>query len=132
MPIQPEDIVSGRCYATANGQVRQVLGSRGADVFYQARTLAMAVGTWGPRKTVSAVNFAATVVGEVACDSVPEPAAAEPVPEPAPAADHLAEARAVLGRAAEAADPHDRLAHLYAAAEILVKAIEDQEQALRR
>ena len=41
-------------------------------------------------------------------------------------------ARAVLGRAAEAADPHDRLAHLYAAAEILVKAIEDQEQALRR
>jgi hypothetical protein len=132
MPIQPEDIVSGRCYATANGQVRQVLGSRWADVFYQARTLAMAVGTWGPRKTVSAVNFAATVVGEVACDSVPEPAAAEPVPEPAPAADHLAEARAVLGRAAEAADPHDRLAHLYAAAEILVKAIEDQEQALRR
>jgi hypothetical protein len=136
MPIQPEDIVSGRCYATANGQVRQVLGSRGADVFYQARTLAMAVGTWGPRKTVSAVNFAATVVGEVACDAVPEPAASEPVPEPVPepepAADRLAEARAVLGRAAEAADPHDRLAHLYAAAEILVKAIEDQEQALRR
>ena len=131
MPIQPEDIVSGRCYATANGQVRQVLGSRGADVFYQARTLAMAVGTWGPRKTVSAVNVAA-----VACDAVPEPAASEPVPEPVPepepAADRLAEARAVLGRAAEAADPHDRLAHLYAAAEILVKAIEDQEQALRR
>jgi len=132
MPIQPEDILSGRCYATANGQVRQVLGSRGADVFYQARTLAMAVGTWGPRKTVSAVNFAATVVGEVACDAVPEPADAEPAPEPEPAADHLAEARAVLGRAAEAADPHDRLAHLYAAAEILVKAIEDQEQALPR
>jgi hypothetical protein len=134
MPIQPEDIVNGRCYATANGQVRQVLGSRGADVFYQARTLAMAVGTWGPRKTVSAANFAATVVGEVPCDSVPEPAEAAPEPAaaPPPAADHLAEARAALGRAAEAGDPHDRLAQLYAAAEILVRAIEAEETALRR
>lgn len=137
MAIDPREIAAGKCYITAGEQVRRVLGTRGADVFYEMRTRSMAPGSWGPRKTVSAANFAATVEREIPAEEAdPPPAANESEPEPAPAAplridparDLIAEARDLIAAAVDLPDRAERLARLYAAADILVKAIETVEQ----
>ena len=134
MAIDPGEIAAGKCYITAGEQVRRVVGTRGADVLYEMRTRSMAPGSWGPKKTVSAVNFAATVEREISAgeaDPVPEPVTppAAAVPSPSdPARDLILEARDLLGAAAGPSDRADRLASLYAAADILVRAIDMVEQ----
>lgn len=136
MAIDPGEIAAGKCYITAGEQVRRVVGTRGADVLYEMRTRSMAPGSWGPKKTVSAINFAATVEREISAgeaDPAPEPAAV-PVPVAAapmpadPTRDLIVEARDLLAAAASPSDRTDRLARLYTAADILVRAIEMVEQ----
>ena len=92
MPIDPKDIAAGKCFITAGEQVRRVLGTRGADVFYEVRSREPGEIAWGPKKTVSIANFAATVEGEVPFDvpTAPPPQRAPSLTAPRPGATRSA------------------------------------------
>jgi hypothetical protein len=141
MPIDPKEIATGKCFITAGEQVRRVLGTRGADVFYEVRSRAPGAVAWGPRKTVSILNFAATVEREVPFDvatTPPDEAATPTAPPQAPPAeagplqrpepDPLADVRDFIDRALAAGTPQEKLTHLYGAAERLVQVIAALEQ----
>jgi hypothetical protein len=136
MAIDPKDIEAGKCFITAGEQVRRVLGTRGADVFYEVRSRNAGGPPWGPKKTVSIANFAATVEREVTCEVAPaeEQSAAPPTHPEAPTADDpvggdpILATRSLIDRALSANSREDRLGHLYAAADLLVQAIETLER----
>ncbi|MEW5962496.1 MAG: hypothetical protein AB1749_02950 [Pseudomonadota bacterium] len=67
MGIDQTSIAVGKCYVTADGQIRKVLKMDGGDVLY-AHHKEPASKDWGRWKWLSEPLFAAQAVREVACD----------------------------------------------------------------
>jgi hypothetical protein len=66
--IPVSEIVAGKCYLTALGQVRRVLKFGNAKVTYELRSRTIAKGPWGEQNTVLDGRFARDVEREVPCD----------------------------------------------------------------
>lgn len=67
MGIQEDAIAVGKCYVTAEGQVRKVLKMDGGDVLY-AHHRDPAKKDWGHWKWLSEPRFAADAAREIACE----------------------------------------------------------------
>jgi hypothetical protein len=63
--IPVSEIVIGKCYLTALGQVRRVLRSGNGKVTYESRGKTAISGSWGELNTVSDGRFARDVEREV-------------------------------------------------------------------
>ena len=68
MGIPVSEIVAGKCYLTALGQVRRVLKFGNGKVTYKSRGKAATSGSWGEQNTVVDSGFARDVEREVPCD----------------------------------------------------------------
>jgi hypothetical protein len=68
MGIPVSEIVPGKCYLTALGQVRRVLKFGNGKVTYESRGKTATSGSWGEQNTVVDGRFARDVEREVPCD----------------------------------------------------------------
>ena len=72
MPVPPEILQVGKCYVTAEGQLRRILRFLPGRVQFERRIATAALGhAWVPR-VVDCRAFAASVEREVPCDWTPE------------------------------------------------------------
>jgi hypothetical protein len=79
MPVPPESITPGKCFATKGNQVRRVLTTADGQVSYEARAPKMIKGRWPKRSTVSVEKFAADGAREGPCHFDPD---FEPLSQP--------------------------------------------------
>jgi hypothetical protein len=63
--IPVSEIVAGKCYLTALGQVRRVVKFGNGKVTYESRSITK--GSWGEQNTVLDGRFARDVEREVPC-----------------------------------------------------------------
>lgn len=71
MPVAVSSLAKGKCYVTANGQVRRILELDATDVVYEARGGKNVAPPWGSKTKVNRQKFADAVDREVPCDYDP-------------------------------------------------------------